>query len=131
MLREEVSVLVVDDVNTMRTQIKLLLKSFGFRHVSLASHGEEAMHMILNGTFHLILADWQMAPMNGLDLLRFVRTNEAHKNACFIMVTADNTKENVIGAIQLGVDDYLLKPLTADSIQNKVYGVLLKKGVLA
>ena len=76
------------------------------------------------------MADWQMSPTDGMELLKYVREHAEHKSMAFIMVTAENTKEKVIAAIKSGVDDYLVKPLTAAQIQNKVYGVLLKRQIL-
>jgi two-component system chemotaxis response regulator CheY len=131
MLREEVGILVVDDVNTMRVQIKDLLNSFGFRKITLAASGEEAKTKLTAEPIHLILCDWHMTPTDGLEFLKFVRAQEQHKNIAFIMVTAESTKERVVEAIKTGVDDYLVKPLTQAQIQNKVYGVLLRKQVLA
>jgi two-component system chemotaxis response regulator CheY len=131
MLREEVNILVVDDVNTMRVQIKELLRSFGFRKVLLADNGEQAKLLLDTEPVHLILCDWHMAPTDGIEFLKYVRAHQQHKGMAFIMVTAESTKERVVDAIKLGVDDYLVKPLTPVQIQNKVYGVLLRKQVLA
>lgn len=131
MLREEVGILVVDDVNTMRVQIKDLLKQFGFRKVTLANNGEEAKAILESEPVHLIMCDWHMAPVDGIEFLKYVRSHNKHKDTPFIMVTAEGTKERVVEAIKSGVDDYLVKPLTPEQIQNKVYGVLLRKQVLA
>ncbi len=131
MLRDEVGILVVDDVNTMRVQIKDLLKSFGFRNIHLAGGGEEGKAMLERQSIHLILCDWHMSPTDGLDFLKYVRAHDLHKSTAFIMVTAESTKERVVEAIKSGVDDYLVKPLTPAQIQTKVYGVLLRKQVLA
>ncbi len=129
--REDISILVVDDVNTMRVQIKELLVSFGFRKVTFASNGEEAKKILDAQACHLVLCDLHMEPTNGLDVLRFVRSSSNGKSMLpFIMVTADSTIESVKSSIKEGVDDYLVKPLTAKQIEIKVYGVLLKKGVL-
>ncbi len=127
MKREEVSILIVDDVNTIRVQVKELLKSFGFRKISVAQSGIEAQMALQTETFHLILCDWHMSPMDGIELLKFVRTDPKLIKIAFIMVTAESTKEKVVEAIQSGVDDYLVKPLTPLQIQNKVYGALLRK----
>ena len=134
MTREEVSILVVDDVNTMRVQVKELLKSFGFCKITVATSGQEAQGLLDSGQagrFHLILADWQMTPIDGLELLKYARNVPGYKDVAFIMVTAENTKDRVVEAIKSGVDDYLVKPLTMEQIQNKVYAVLIKKQVLA
>jgi two-component system chemotaxis response regulator CheY len=126
--REDVSILVVDDVNTMRIQIKELLTSFGFKKVSFAANGEEAKKFIDTQECNLIMCDLHMEPTNGLDVLRYVRGKNL--KVPFIMVTADSTVEAVKSSIKEGVDDYLVKPLTPKQIEIKVYGVLLKKGVL-
>ncbi len=131
MLLEDVGVLVVDDVNTMRIQIKELLKTFGLCKVTLASNGEEAKQVIGSSPIQLVLVDWQMKPTDGLELLKYLRLHPQHKQMAVIMVTAENTKELVGDAIKAGVDDYLLKPLTLVQIRNKIYGVLLKRGLLS
>ncbi len=130
MIREEVAILVIDDVNTMRIQIKELLRSFGFRSITACANGEEAKKQLESSLFQLVLADWHTSPCDGMELLKFVRSHPVLKNLAFVMVTAENTREKVLEAIQAGVDDYLVKPLTPVQIQNKVYGVLLKRKVL-
>lgn len=131
MNREDISIIVVDDVKTMQIQIKELLRTFGFRRVALASSAEEVKKMIELEKFHLILADWHMAPINGLDLLKYIRDHPTHNGIAFVMVTAECTKPMVLQAVEAGVDDYLVKPLTAMQVQNKVYGALLKKQVFS
>lgn len=127
MQKDEVSILVVDDVNTVRLQIRELLKSFGFKNITLAESGIEAKVLLDLTPFHLVVADWHMSPMNGLELLKYIRSQPKYQKLAFVMVTAENTKESVISAIQSGVDDYLMKPLTPMAVQNKIYGALLKK----
>ncbi len=129
--REEVSIVVVDDVNTMRIQIKELLKLFGFRKVFVASNGEEVKQMLETIPIHLLMVDWHMSPTAGIELLKYVRSHPEHKNIAFVMVTAESAKEQVIEAVQSGVDEYLLKPLTALQVQTKVYAALLKKQVFS
>lgn len=131
MTRDEVSVLVVDDVNTMRVQIKDLLKGFGFRKINAVEGPGAAKKALEEGPTHLILCDWQMQPTDGMDLLKYIRSHPDFKNIAFIMVTAESTKEKVIEAIKSGVDDYLIKPLTVDQIQTKVQAVLQRKQVLS
>lgn len=130
MLREDVGILVVDDVNAMRVQIRDLLKGFGFRKIHLAANGEEAKLQLNTESIQLVMADWRMEPVDGLALLRHVRGDEKLKGLAFILVTAETARERVIEAVQAGVDNYLVKPLTPVEIQNKVYGTLLKKQVL-
>jgi two-component system, chemotaxis family, chemotaxis protein CheY len=131
MTRAELSILVVDDVNAMRSQIKELMRSFGFKNIQTAANGEEAMIILETQAIHLVLCDWQMGRTSGLDFLRYIRSHATLKDTPFIMVTAETTKDQVVLAIKSGVDDYLIKPLTRAQIESKVYGVLLRKKVLA
>ena len=103
MLRDEVNILVVDDVNSMRVQIKEVLKGVGFRKVTVASSGEEAKTILDLAAFHLILADWHMAPTDGIQLLKAIRVHENIRiqKIPFIMVTAECTREKVIDATLL------------------------------
>lgn len=130
MLIDELSVLVVDDVNAMRIHIKTLLKKIGFKNVLSAQSAEEAVKFIEGMEFHLILSDWHMGGQSGLDLLKMIRSHPKTKNISFIMFTADSTREQVVEAVRAGVDEYLIKPLTAEQMQNKIFSVLLKKGVM-
>jgi two-component system chemotaxis response regulator CheY len=126
-LHDESNILVVDDVNTMRTQIKDLLIGFGFKNVDTVANGEEAKKALGSKSYHLVLSDWHMEPTNGMDLLKHIRTVPSLKPVAFIMITAESTKERVVEAIKSGVDDYLVKPLTRAQIETKVYTMLLKK----
>jgi two-component system chemotaxis response regulator CheY len=126
-LHDESSILIVDDVNTMRMQIKELLKTFGFQKLTTVSNGEEAKVELSKNSYSLVLCDWHMEPCDGISLLRYVRQDPALKSIAFVMITAESTKERVVEAIKEGVDDYLIKPLTRVQIETKVYSVLLKK----
>lgn len=126
-LHDESNILVVDDVNSMRSQIKDLLKGFGFKNVTTVANGEEAKIALQAGPIHLVLCDWHMEPTDGMALLKYVREESAMKDVAFVMVTAESTKELVVQAIKSGVDDYLVKPLTRNEIETRVYTVLLKK----
>lgn len=128
---KEVSVLVIDDVNTMRIQIKELLRGFGIPKVATCSSGEEAKKLLEAGSFQLVLSDWHMAPVDGMELLQWLRAHAKLQETAFIMVTAENTKDRVLDAILWGVDDYIVKPLTGGLIQTRVMGVLKKRKVIA
>ncbi len=91
MLREEVGILVVDDVQAMRTQIREMLKESGFKRVRVASNGEEAKAALGSEPVQLLLADWKMEPLDGLSLLKYVRSHPSLKDLAFIMVTAETT----------------------------------------
>ena len=130
MTHDEIEILVVDDVNTMRMQIKELLRSFGFRNITVAANGEEAKKFLAEKLCHLILADWHMIPTDGLELLKYIRATPNLKSIPFVMITAENTKEKVIEVVKAGVDDYLMKPLTRGQIETKVYAILLRRKIL-
>ena len=130
MLIGQMGILIVDDVNAMRMQIKDLMKSFGFRKVMTAPSGQEAMQMMEANPIHLVLCDWQMHPVTGLEFLSYIRKHPEFSKTAFIMVTADSTRDRVIEAIKAGVDDYIVKPLTHNQIQDKVYSVLLRRQLL-
>ncbi|OFZ55725.1 MAG: hypothetical protein A2428_00060 [Bdellovibrionales bacterium RIFOXYC1_FULL_54_43] len=130
MLLGDVSILVIEDVNAMRAQIKMLLKNFGFRKVAVCEDAAQASAILDTESFQLVLCDWHLGTVSGLEFLQYVRTHATHKDLGFIMVTAECTRDRVLDAIKSGVDDYLVKPLTPGQIQDKVYGVLLKRQVL-
>lgn len=125
----DVNILVVDDVNTVRIQLNDLLKSFGFGQIRTAGSVPEATRVLASEPVHLILCDWHMSPMTGFEFLRSVRQHPEHQKVAFIMVTAEATKERVLEAIQAGVDDYIVKPLTLSQM-NKIYKVLVKRQVI-
>jgi two-component system chemotaxis response regulator CheY len=126
----EIAVLVVDDVKSVRISIKELLRASGFQKVTLASNGAEAKQLIESEPVNLILADWHMEPVDGFQLLDYIRSHPEKKSTVFMMITADGTREQVIKAIQSGVDDYLVKPLTMGQIQDRVFLTLTKKKIM-
>lgn len=130
MKRSEINVLVIDDVNAVRVQIRDLLVSLGFTQVRVAEDGPSALVLYEAEAFHLVLCDWHMTPMTGLDILKFIRSISKRREVPFIMVTGEVNKERVIEAITMGVDSYIAKPITAAQIENKVKDVLTKKGIL-
>jgi len=131
MEKADINVLIVDDVQAVRTNVKDLLKSYGFRNITVAANGAEAKHYLTTQKVHLVMCDWHMEVMDGFELLDFVRRgpDAALKDIGFLMVTADSTKEHVINAIKNGVDDYLVKPLTIGQIQDRVAKCLTKRGL--
>ena len=106
-------ILVVDDYSTMRRIIKNLLKQLGFDNVDEAADGGEAFKKLQEKPAGLVISDWNMEPMTGMELLKLVRGNPALKNTPFIMVTAESKQENVIAAKQAGVSNYIVKPFNA------------------
>jgi two-component system, chemotaxis family, chemotaxis protein CheY len=129
MEKPDVKILIVDDVNTIRIHLKEILISAGFRKIKTLANAQEAIELLDQEEMHLILADWHMSPVDGLELLKYVRATPKTKNTPFIMVTAEATRDLVMTAIILGVDDYIVKPLSTLQVE-KIVNVLRKKKVL-
>ena len=118
------NVLIVDDYKTMLRIIRNLLKQIGFSNVDEATDGVEALSKLRAGTFGLVISDWNMAPMTGLELLQAVRAEPKLKTLPFIMITAESKTENVVAAKQAGVSNYIVKPFNAETLQGKIEKVL-------
>ena len=119
------NVLIVDDYNTMLRIIKNLLKQLGFNNVDEATDGSAAYEKVKSKQYGLIISDWNMEPMTGLDLLKQIRASgESFKDTPFIMVTAESKTENVIAAKQAGVNNYIAKPFNAETLKTKISSVL-------
>ena len=117
------SILVVDDYHTMVRIIRNLLKQLGFENVDEASDGSSALEKLRLKKYGLVISDWNMEPMNGFDLLREVRADPSLVKTPFIMVTAESKTENVIAAKMAGVDNYIVKPFNAQTLQHKITAV--------
>ena len=117
-------VLIVDDYKTMLRIIRNLLKQIEFENVEEASDGAEALSKLQAGNFGLVISDWNMEPMTGLELLQHVRSDPKLKSTPFIMVTAESKTENVIAAKQAGVSNYIVKPFNAETLRGKIQKVL-------
>ena len=117
-------VLVVDDYSTIIRIIRNLLKQLGFENIDDASDGSAALNKMRGKKYGLVISDWNMQPMTGLDLLKKVRANAATANLPFIMVTAEARTENVVAARQAGVNNYIIKPFTQAVLKQKIAAVL-------
>lgn len=113
-------VLVVDDFATMRRIIKNILKQIGFSNIVEAEDGKSALKMLQNDKFDLIMCDWNMPEMPGIDLLTRIRSDEHLKNLPFVMVTAEAQKNNILEAVKAGVSSYIVKPFTAETVDQKL-----------
>ena len=118
------NVLIVDDYKTMLRIIRNLLKQIDFNNVEEASDGAEALSKLRSGSFGLVISDWNMQPMTGLELLQEVRQDVRLKALPFIMITAESKTENVIAAKQAGVSNYIVKPFNAETLREKIEKVL-------
>ena len=117
-------ILVVDDYQTMVRIICNLLKQIGYENVDTASNGAQALERIGEKQYGLIISDWNMQPMTGIQLLQQVRGSQDLKHIPFIMVTAENKRENVIAAKEAGVSNYIVKPFTVETLKTKLASVL-------
>ena len=118
------SVLVVDDYKTMLRIIRNLLKQLGFNNVDDASDGGGALQKLRQKDFGLVISDWNMEPMTGLQLLKEVRADEKLKPISFIMITAESKTENVVAAKEAGVSNYIVKPFNAATLKQKMTSVI-------
>ena len=123
---KNMNVLIVDDYKTMLRIVRNLLKQLGFNNVDEATDGSMALQMLRVGSYGLVISDWNMEPMTGLQLLREVRadSNAKLKDIPFIMVTAESKTENVVAAKQAGVSNYIVKPFNAETLKGKMVSVL-------
>ena len=125
-----VRILVVDDSRIMRNIVKNTLKAMynieeGFVE---ASNGEEAWSILQSSQIDLVLLDWNMPLLNGIDLLRRLRGNDKFKSLPIIMVTSEAAKYNVVEAVKAGINDYLIKPVTEKNLYEKVRKYLVQEG---
>jgi two-component system chemotaxis response regulator CheY len=124
-----IKILIVDDFAAMRGVVKKTLISMGFSNIHEAAGGPDAVRKIEQGEpFGLIIADWNMPHMTGLELLRFVRSRQDTTKMPFIMISAEGHPENIIQAAKAGVSHYLIKPFTAEVLQEKLEGVFSRQG---
>lgn len=133
MFSKEIKILVVDDMNTMRKIVKNSLKKLGFSDISEAANGAEAWKILSESEekFDLVVSDWNMPEMTGIELLRKVRSTEAFGELPFLMVTAEGESKQIAEAIQSGVSNLLLKPFTPDSFSEKLELVYKKHSAQA
>ena len=113
-------ILVVDDMSTMRRIVKNIMKQLGFANVEEAENGQDALDKLRVESFGFVISDWNMPVMTGIELLRAIRADEKLKAIPVLMVTAEAQKENLVEAIQAGVSNYIVKPFTAEILQEKM-----------
>ena len=113
-------VLVVDDFSTMRRIVKNTLRQIGFTNIEEAEDGQKAYDRLSAEKFDFVVSDWNMPNMTGIDLLRKVRATPQIKDIPFLMVTAESQKENVVEAVKARVNNYIVKPFTAETLSEKL-----------
>lgn len=123
-VNKNMKILVVDDFLTMRRIIINLLRQLGFNNVVEAADGQQALERVQQEPIDLIVSDWNMPNMTGIEFLKHVRADEKTKKIPFIMVTAEGKKENVIAAVHAGVSNYIVKPFNAATLKEKMVKVI-------
>lgn len=118
-------ILIVDDMNTMRRIIKGMMTKIGCNNIAEADDGIPAWKLLneahdSGSPFQFILSDWNMPGMTGLDLLKKMRQDEKFKKIPFLMITAEGEQANVVIAVQAGVSNFIIKPFSQDTLQEKI-----------
>lgn len=119
-MNTNLNVLVVDDFPTMRRIVINLLKQLGFQRINEAQDGLDAWNMMQETAIDFVVTDWNMPKMNGMELLKTIRSDSKYSSIPVLMVTAEAEKENIVQAIQAGVSNYIVKPFTAEILKEKL-----------
>ncbi len=130
---KKMNVLIVDDHKTMLRIVRNLLLQLNMENVDEAYDGQGALQKLTQKKYDLILSDWNMMPMTGLQLLQFVRNDQTygHRKVPFIMITAESRPENVMEAKKAGADNYIVKPFNAETLESKIRMTMAQKGINA
>ena len=119
-LDTNMKVLLVDDFATMRKIVRNILGQLGIKNVDEADDGSTALPKLKQNKYDIVISDWNMPKMTGLDLLKAVRADENLKSLPFLMVTAEALKDNIVAAALAGISDYVVKPFTAATLEEKL-----------
>ena len=125
---KNIRIVIVDDFSTMRRIVKNLLNDLGFTNTTEADDGTTALVELNKASFDLVITDWNMPGMPGIDLLRAIRANPALASIPVLMVTAEAKREQIIEAAQAGVNGYVIKPFTASTLGDKLGKVFERIG---
>ena len=117
------NVLIVDDYKTMLRIVRNLFRQLNFTNVDEANDGVEALAKLRERQYGLVVSDWNMEPMTGIQLLREVRADGNLKQTPFVIITAESKSENVIAAKEAGVSNYIVKPFNAETLKSKLVSV--------
>lgn len=123
----ELRFLVVDDFSTMRRIVKNFLNDLGYSNVTEADDGTTALPILKGGTVDFLVTDWNMPGMAGLDLLKAVRSDPAMAKLPVLLVTAEAKREQIVEAAQAGVNGYVVKPFTAQTLKEKIEKILASR----
>jgi two-component system chemotaxis response regulator CheY len=123
-VKPDTKFLVVDDYLSMRRMVKSVLNDLGYSNVTEADDGSTALPLLRAGEFDFLITDWNMPGMPGLDLLKAVRANARLAKLPVLMVTAEAKREQIVEAVQAGVNGYIIKPFTAEVLKEKLAKIL-------
>lgn len=123
---KSIKILIVDDFATMRKVIRNLLKQSGYENIVEAEDGVNALKILKSQKIDFVVSDWNMPNMSGLELLKAVRADEDLKTLPFLMVTAEALQENVVAAVKAGVSNYIVKPFTSETLDEKIKKIMEK-----
>jgi two-component system chemotaxis response regulator CheY len=123
-MNTDIKILIVDDMPAIRKVLRRMLKPLGFNLFVEAGDGKSAWDILESQQIDLIIADWVMPKMTGLELLMKIRSSKAHKTIPFLMLTGEGTKEKIVEAVNAGASNYVVKPFTAEIISNKLEKIL-------
>ncbi len=130
-VNKNMRILIVDDFSTMRRIIKNLLTDLGYTNTAEADDGSTALVALAQGNFDFVVTDWNMPGTTGIELLRAIRADERLKTLPVLMVTAEAKREQIIEAAQAGVNGYVIKPFTAQTLEEKLGKIFERLGAAA
>jgi two-component system chemotaxis response regulator CheY len=123
MPNQSLKILTVDDFSTMRRIIRNILRQLGYSNITEAEDGVAALDVLQQQEIDFVISDWNMPKMTGLELLRAIRADEKLRKVPVLLVTAEALKENVVEAVKAGVNGYIIKPFTAETLKEKINAI--------
>lgn len=123
----KINVLIVDDYGSMLRIIQTFMRQLGFKNISQANDGQEALEKLRAGHFGLVISDWNMEPMSGIDLAKEIRADANLAHLPFILLTAESKADKVLASKAAGVDNYIVKPFNATTLERKISAVLNRR----
>jgi two-component system, chemotaxis family, chemotaxis protein CheY len=120
----EINILIVEDLLTTRLFLRRTLKKLGYTNVVLSEDGEAALKELERKAYDLIISDWHMPNMDGLDFFKALSKNRKWSDIPFLLITAEKERDKVIEAVQAGIKEYLVKPVQPEKLSNKIKEVV-------
>ncbi len=130
-MQKNMKILIVDDFSTMRRIVKALLRDLGFENTEEADDGTTALPMLKSGKFDFLITDWNMPTMEGIELLKHIRADPALASLPVLMVTAEARRDQIVVAAEAGVNGYIVKPFTAQTLEQKISKIFERLGAAA